>query len=284
MIPVVFSSKAQAGKVPLDAVADVQLRRKTTKIKRRNMNRMIEVRARVETGLLANDKLAEAMPGIRQVEATLPPGMSLEIGGEQEKTRDAAGEMLIAMAVGVVLIILVLLVQYNSLVKPLIVLMTVPMGAVGALFGLWVTGNPLGFMPMLGFVSLAGIVVNSAILYLEFAESLIQQKLESAEGLAVNGERSFNGLNRRTFDQCLAEAGKIRLLPIFLTVSTTIGGLVPLAFFGGPMWEGLAWLLIFGLAVATLLTLILLPVIYSAFVSYFGMTLVTTEQPVKASS
>ena len=265
--------EGDAGKVPLDSIADVQLKRKTTKIIRRDLNRMVEVRARVEPGVLANDKLAEAMPEIRRLQASLPPGMSLEIGGEQEETLDAAGEMMIALVVGVILIVLVLIVQYDDLVKPAIVLMTVPMGAIGAVFGLWITGNPLGFMPMLGLVSLAGIVVNSAILYLEFAETLIEKKLQSGEGLASAGEKSFNGLGRETFHHCLAEAGKIRLLPIFLTVSTTIGGLIPLALFGGPMWEGMAWLLIFGLAVATLLTLIVLPAIYAVFVST-GMTLV----------
>ncbi len=265
------------GKVPLDAVADVQLRRKTTKIKRRDMNRMIEVRARVEAGLLANDKLAEAMPAIHQIRDSLPPGMSLEVAGEHEETLDAAGEMTTAMVVGVILIVLVLIVQYNSVVKPVIVLMTVPMGAIGAFFGLWVTGSPLGFMPMLGLVSLVGIVVNSAILYLEFAESLIRDKLSRGEGVAAPGEKSCNGLTQDVFHRCLAEAGKIRLLPIFLTVSTTIGGLIPLALFGGPMWEGMAWLLIFGLAVATLLTLILLPVIYALFVANCGLTLVTVD-------
>ena len=269
--------EGSAGKVPLDAVADVRLEHETTKIVRRDMNRMIEVRARVERGLLANDKLAEAMPALQMVEASLPPGMSLEIGGEREETLDAAGEMLFALGIGAILIVLVLIVQYNSLVKPVIVLMTVPMGAVGALFGLWVTGNPLGFMPMLGLVSLAGIVVNSAILYLEFVELLIQEKLNVREGLATRGEKSCTGLTRETFYRCLAEAGKVRLLPIFLTVSTTIGGLVPLALFGGPMWEGMAWLLIFGLAVATLLTLVLLPVIYAVFVEYLGFTLVRKQ-------
>lgn len=263
-----------AGKVPLDAVAEVRLRRKTTRIERREMNRMIEVRARVESGVLANDKLAEAMPALRQVEATMPNGYSVEIGGEQEETDESAGEVSHAMMVGLMLIVLVLIVQYNSFVKPMVILMTVPMGALGAIFGLWLTGNALGFMPMLGLVSLAGIVVNSAILYLEFAEGLVRERLASGEGLAGPGEKSCNGLTREAFHQCLAEAGKIRLLPIFLTVSTTIGGLFPLALFGGPMWEGMAWLLIFGLAVATLLTLLVLPAIYAVFVEYFGLRLV----------
>jgi multidrug efflux pump subunit AcrB len=73
------------------------------------------------------------------------------------------------------------------------------------------------------------------------------------------------------------------MLPIFLTVSTTVGGLLPLAFFGGPMWEGMAFLMIFGLIVATGLTLLVLPTIYAAFVEYFGVKLVVVESPPDAS-
>ena len=153
------------------------------------------------------------------------------------------------------------------------------MGAVGAFFGLWVTGKPLGFMALLGLVSLVGIVVNSGILYIEFAEELVRKRIESGEGRADPGAKSCNGLTRQAFHECLAEAGKIRLLPIALTTLTTIGGLIPLALFGGPLWEGMAWLLIFGLAVATCLTLLVLPSIYAAFVEYFGLTLVRARQP-----
>lgn len=266
--------EGEAGKVPIDAVAEVEPHRQTIKIERRKMNRMIEVRARVEPGVLANTKLTEAMPAIMSIGASLPPGMSLEIAGEQEKSQESQGEMGVALGVAVILIVLVLIVQYNSISKPLVVLMTVPMGAIGALFGLWLTGNPLGFMPMLGLVSLAGIVVNSGILYIEFADTLIQEKLEAGEGLAGADEKSCNGLTRQAFHECLAQAGKQRLLPIFLTVSTTVGGLIPLALFGGPLWEGMAYLLIFGLIVATVLTLLILPAIYAAFVEYFGVKMV----------
>jgi multidrug efflux pump subunit AcrB len=272
-----------AGKVPLDSVAAARPARETTKIERRHNNRMIEVRAQVAAGVLANSKLSEALPGIRDIEASLPPGMSLEIAGEHEKTVESAGQMSVALSVAVVLIVLVLIVQYNSFVKPLVILMTVPMGAIGGLFGLWVTGNSLGFMPMLGLVSLAGIVVNSGILYIEFADGLIREKLERRDGMAGPGEKSFNGLKREAFYQCLVQAGKQRMLPIFLTVSTTVGGLLPLAFFGGPMWEGMAFLMIFGLIVATALTLLVLPNIYAAFVEYFGVRLVTVETPPEAS-
>ena len=271
--------EGDAGKVPLDSVAEVRPRRATTKIERRELNRMIEVRANVEPGLLANDILAEVMPEIDRVEASAPPGMYFDVGGTLAEAVEGQAELGRALGVGLMLIVLCLIIQYNSFVKPLIILMTVPMGAVGAFFGLWVTGKPLGFMALLGLVSLVGIVVNSGILYIEFAEELVRKKIESGEGRAEPGAKSCNGLTRQAFHECLAEAGKIRLLPIALTTLTTIGGLIPLALFGGPLWEGMAWLLIFGLAVATCLTLLVLPSIYAAFVEYFGLTLVRARQP-----
>ncbi|MCD4824713.1 MAG: efflux RND transporter permease subunit [Phycisphaerae bacterium] len=258
------------GKLPVDSVADTKPRRTTTRIERRDKNRMIEVRANVESGILANDVLTGAMPKIHELADSMPPGYYYEIGGEQENSNDAKGEIVTSFGVGIVLIALCLIIQYNSFVKPFVVLLTVPMGAIGAFFGLWITGNPLGFMPMLGLVALTGIVINSGILYVEFADTLIRQKLLAGEGLAKPGEKSCNGLNRRTFHQCLSEAGKIRLLPIVLTASTTIGGLFTLIF-AGPLWEGMAYLLIFGLMVATVLTLLVLPTIYATAVEYLGL-------------
>ena len=270
--------EAAGGKVPLDALARVESRRTTTKIDRREKKRMIEVRAKVLPGVLANEKLAEAMPKIRQLENALPPGYWYETGGTLESSADSSAEMATSFSVAVVLIILCLIVQYNSFIKPVIVLMTVPMGAAGALFGLWITDNALGFMPMLGLVSLAGIVVNTGILYIEFAETRIKEKLLAKEGLAEPGQKSCCGLTRQAFHACLAEAGRLRLMPIFLTVSTTVGGLIPLALFGGPLWEGMAYLMIFGLMVATMLTLLVLPAIYAAFVEYLRVTTVTVDQ------
>ncbi len=270
--------EAAGGKVPLDAFARVESRRTTTKIERREKKRMIEVRAKVAPGVLANEKLAEAMPRISQLEDALPPGYWYETGGTLESSADASAEMGLSFTVAVVLIVLCLIVQYNSFLKPVIILMTVPMGAVGALFGLWITGNALGFMPMLGLVSLAGIVVNAGILYIEFAEVRIKEKLSAKEDLAGPGDKSCCGLTREAFHRCLAEAGRLRLMPIFLTVSTTVGGLIPLALFGGPLWEGMAYLLIFGLIVATMLTLLVLPAIYAVFVEYFGVNTVTIDE------
>ncbi len=267
-----------AGKVPVDTFADVNLSCQTTKIERRKSRRMIEVRARVEPGVLANEKLSQIMPALRQLQATLPTGYWYEIGGTFEKSTETSSEMRTAFGVAVVLIILCLIIQYNCFVKPMVILMTVPMGAIGAFLGLWLTGYPMGFMPMLGLVSLAGMVVNAGILYIEFAETCIKEKLTAKGGLAGEGQKSCCGLTRDAFHRCLVEAGKLRVMPIFLTVSTTVGGLFPLAWFGGPLWAGMAYLLIYGLLVATLLTLFILPAIYASFVEYFGVRTVTLDE------
>ncbi|MFW5653714.1 MAG: efflux RND transporter permease subunit, partial [Planctomycetota bacterium] len=258
------------GKTPLSAVADVMLRPANVRIERRDNQRMIEIRARNEEGVLANERLNTAKSEIEAIADELPPGMSIEYGGELEEASEAQVEISTAFGVGFVLLTLVLVIQYNSLVKPLVVLTTLPMGAIGALLGLYLSGQALGFMPMLGLVALAGMVVNAAILYLEFADSRIEDRLRERAGetdqQSDDDEATVaGGLTRDEFRSALAEAGKIRLVPILLTSLTTIGGFVPLLF-AGPLWKGLAAVMIGGLATATLLTLIVLPAIYAVVV------------------
>lgn len=251
-----------SGKVPIDSVATIDLGRGLTRIDRRDQNRMLEVRAKVEPGYLANGRLAAARPGLDEIEGSLPAGVWFEDAGTLAESAKSQGEFLLAFAAGLVLIVLCLVVQYNSIVKPFIVLATVPMGAIGAIVGLYVMGYPLGFMPLLGLVSLAGIVVNSAILYIEFADGAIAER-RRAIGTIDPGVRLVAGLPRDEFRACLAEAGRVRLPAILLTSCTTIAGLFPLALFGGPMWEGMSYLLIFGLSIATVMTLLALPVVYA---------------------
>ena len=120
--------------------------------------------------------------------------------------------------------------------------------------------------------------MNTGILYIEFADDLIRQRVLDGRGLASPGEKSCNGLTRTAFHETLAEAGRLRLLPICITVGTTVGGLIPLVLFGGPMWEGMSYLMIFGLLVATVLTLIVVPVFYAVLVEWFGVTLVQVSR------
>ncbi|MEM9368261.1 MAG: efflux RND transporter permease subunit, partial [Planctomycetota bacterium] len=165
-------------------------------------------------------------------------------------------------------IVLILVVQYNGWSKTLVILTTLPLAVIGAWFGLWLTDNPLGFMPQLGLLSLFGIVLNTGIIFIEFADILIERQRDA------NHERDeakgpIAGLTKQEFRNCLVAAGKQRMLPIFLTTATTVGGLLPLATGGGPLWEGMAWLMIYGLLVATLLTLYIVPALYAIVVETF---------------
>ena len=143
------------------------------------------------------------------------------------------------------------------------------------LFGLWATGNALGFMPQLGILALFGIVLNSGILLMEFTDIQLFQardkKLADNPSLEEAEAGDVIGLTYPEFRQAIADAGRQRLLPIFLTTATTVGGLFPLALGGGPLWEGMAWLMIFGLMVATFLTLYVVPALFTVVVESFGL-------------
>ncbi|MCZ6787846.1 MAG: efflux RND transporter permease subunit, partial [Planctomycetota bacterium] len=196
----------------------------------------------------------------------LPPGYWWEIGGELFESKQSETELQTSITISLIIIVLLLIIQYNGFVKPIIILTTLPLALIGAILGLYMTDNALGFMPNLGLLALFGIVVNTAIIYLEFADNLIEAKIKTSDGSGP-----IQGLTRAEFRDCLVEAGKVRLLPIAMTTLTTIGGLLPLAIAGGPLWEGMAWLMIFGLIVATVLTLIVVPSLYAIFVETFGV-------------
>lgn len=267
--------EGQNGKVPLSSIAQVTPRWEPARIERRELNRYIEVRARVRDGVLANDVVADvlASPEMKKLEAELPSGFWIEVGGEKEESDESSAQMGVCLVISVLLIVLVLVVQYNGWFKPVIILTTLPMALIGALPGLWLTGNPLGFMPQLGILSLFGIVLNTAIIFFEFADGLLQEEADKSDGSGA-----IAGLTREQFRNCLVEAGKQRLLPIFLTTATTVGGLIPLALSGGPLWEGMAWCMIFGLLIATVLTLLVVPALYAIFVETFGAKPVTRSE------
>ena len=240
-----------AGKVPLDSLAELNVAWKPAKISRRDNRRTITVASTVKEGTLATDLTSDALPAMEKILASLPPTYELQIGGEQDKSAEAQGKMSAAFMIGFALIILVLISQYNSFVKPLVVLAAIPLALIGALLGLFFSGWPLGFMPSLGIVSLAGVVINNAIVLIDFIESKV------AGGDALR--------------PAVASAGKIRMKPILLTTLTTIGGMFPLALFGGPMWAGMAWAIICGLLVSTVLTLLVVPTIYVALIDALNL-------------
>uniref|UniRef100_UPI003567991E efflux RND transporter permease subunit n=1 Tax=Novipirellula sp. TaxID=2795430 RepID=UPI003567991E len=169
-----------------------------------------------------------------------------------------------------VLIVLCLIFQYNGWSKPLIILSTLPLALAGAWLGLFLFDESLGFMPQLGILALFGIVLNTAIIFVEFADILIAQRASEKASAGI-ADGPIVGLSVAEFRECLIDAGKQRMLPIFLTTATTVGGLIPLALSGGALWEGLAWCMIVGLLLTTFLTLIVVPAFYAILVETLGV-------------
>lgn len=254
------------GKLPLNSIATIRQVFQPVKIGRRNSNRTIKVTAEVREGFSGNDVVDRVLnsEAMHAIQSDLPAGYSVVVGGAKEESVKAGTNMVMSFGISFLLIIIILVTQYNGWSKTLVIMMTLPMALMGAFFGLWVTDSLFGFMPQLGLLSLFGIVLNTGIIFIEFADILIARKAEE-----VSGDGPINGLNKQQFRECLVKAGKMRMLPIFLTTATTVGGLIPLALSGGPLWEGMSWLMIFGLLVATLLTLYVVPALYAILVETF---------------
>ena len=191
--------------------------------------------------------------------AELPDGYKVEIGGSLEESQKAQGKMLKSFGMSFIAIIVLLIVQFNSVFRTSIIVATLPLAVAGALLGLWLTNSPFGFMPQLGMLALFGIVLNAAILFVEFADMSVAQSGTNDDP----NDPETTATKKERFQSAIVAAGQQRLMAIFLTTATTVGGLMPLALAGGPMWEGMAWLLIAGLSFATILTLFVIPVLYS---------------------
>ncbi len=170
----------------------------------------------------------------------------LEIGGEREEQKKSFRELAIVLVISVSAIFIALIFQFRSAVKPLIVFAAIPFGAVASLVGLRVMSAPFGFMAFLGVISLIGVIVSHVIVLFDF----IEERRE--EGAALL--------------EALPEAGLMRLRPVLVTVLATVLGLVPLALHGGPLWQPLCYVQIAGLTFATLVTLVIVPVLYAIFV------------------
>jgi len=242
------------GKVPLNSVADVILTWKPAVIARQNSIPTVTVGARVEEGMLANTVANHIRKKLDKMMQSLPSVYRLEQGGEHEETVKARSQVVAAVGMAMILIILVLVTQYNSFLKPLVILFTVPLAMIGVLAGLLITGWPMGFMAMLGVLSLIGIVINNAIILIDFIQVRV------AEGKDIRA--------------AVIESGRLRMRPIILTSLTTIGGLLPLSLFGGALWAQMTNGMIFGLAFSTILTLIIIPTLYVSFVENFKMKIV----------
>ena len=262
----VYSSTSNQ-RVPLRQVSRVTTDMSVPKIKRRNQFRTVTVSAFPIPGVLPSQVLEPLLPRIRQFEKQLPPGYFLEIGGEYDEQVKGFKQLSVVMAISVMLIYIALVVQFRNAVKPFLVFAAIPYGMTGALAGLVIMHQPFGFKVFLGIASLVGVIVSHVIVLFDFIE-----------------EAHHRGEPLR---EALLDAGIVRLRPVMITVGATVLGLVPLAMHGGPLWEPLCYAQIGGLSIATFITLLLVPVLYSIFVLDLklikweeqGRALAATEQP-----
>lgn len=229
--------------VPLDSIARLRLNPEYATLAHFNQLRAVTVKAYAPAGELASRVLNRARADLLAL--PLPAGYRLELAGEDKELRQSRAEMGAVMAVSLALITLALVMQFHAVTKAVVVLLTVPLGLVGAFVGLTLFQAPLGFMALLGIVSLAGVIVSHIIVLNDFIEEA------RAEGMELKA--------------ALVRAGLVRLRAVLVTVLATVGGLVPLTIAGGALWRPLTAVHIFGLLLATALTLLVMPTLYFVF-------------------
>lgn len=232
------------GGVPLSAFADVSLERGQSSIAHEDTERVITVSADVAEGASAPAVTTQISRLYNDGELDLPDGVTLSFGGEAEDIQESFTDLFLSMIIGILLIFALLVWQFSSFRTPLIMLSTIPLAFIGVLGGLAITAQPLSFPAFIGVVALAGIVVNNAIILID---RIIRNRLEGTEQTAA-----------------IQQAAESRLQPILLTTITTVGGMIPLVF-ADPSWAPLAYAVIFGLLFSTVLTLVVVPLLYQRF-------------------
>lgn len=249
--------------LPVSAVASIEFTQALGSIQRKNENRVVTLSSNVLSGFTPNQVVASIQQSLNGFKS--PEGTSIRMTGEQEEQAEAGAFLSSALMVSVGLIFMILMFQFNSMNRTLIILSEILLSIIGVLLGYVITGMTMSIiMTGIGIVALAGIVVKNGILIVEFIDLL----------------RKEQGLPLR---EAVVQAGKIRLAPVFLTAASTVLGLVPLAvgvnidfpglfarfephfYLGGDQvafFGPLSWTIIFGLTFSTLITLILLPAMY----------------------
>nr|WKN40293.1 efflux RND transporter permease subunit [Tunicatimonas sp. TK19036] len=232
--------------VPMAQVADISVDWQLAKIIRRDLHRTITVESQLQAGYTAAEVTGQLSKWLDEQRDEWGSEYTYELGGESEASGDAMGAVMAKLPISLFIIILLLVMQFNSLRKSSIVLLAIPFGIIGVVGGLLITDTHLSFTGFLGIISLSGIVINNAIVLID----RIQLELDE---------------NNRNPYEAIVVAAQERFRPILLTTFTTSLGLIPLWLGGGEMWEPLAIGIIFGLLFATVITLVLVPVLYRLF-------------------
>ncbi|AAZ24982.1 efflux RND transporter permease subunit [Colwellia psychrerythraea] len=241
-------SQANGSSVPLTQVADIKVVWESAQILRRDRLKTITLGGQIDNTITANQAFKELLPWLEEQQKNWPISYSYELGGEFETSGKANKSIGDKLPIAGFLILLLLIAQFNSVRKAFIILLTIPLGLIGVTTGLLVGQSFIGFMTLLGIVSLAGIVINNAIILLERIQ---------IEEQALPGNHF----------QAIINAAQQRFRPIVLTTATTIFGLIPLYLGGGEFWQPMAIAIMGGLLFSTVFTLGVIPVVYAVLFS-----------------
>jgi multidrug efflux pump len=252
-----YISNTKGQKIPISSIGKVEFAGGIGAISRKDLKRVVTVSANA-TGRLGNEVLNDVQLKLKDMK--LPDGYTVSYTGEQEDQKESSQFLSKSLMISLLLIFFLMVIEFNSIRVPLIIMISVLLSLIGVLTGLMITGTPFGIiMTGIGVIALAGIVVRNAIVLLDFQKELVKRGLER--------------------DEALVQAGLIRMRPIFLTAAATIIGIVPLAsgidfdwrtfsfIIGGEnsaFWRPMGVAIIFGLMVSTILTLVIIPAIFAS--------------------
>jgi multidrug efflux pump subunit AcrB len=237
----IFITSTVTGKnVPLKQIADITTEKSLSKIMRRDGERTITVGMFVEDGYESDDVLDEVMSQMSTLQ--LPNGYTLAYGGEKENRTDALKSMILPTIIAVAIIYLIIVLQFGSLLKPLIIMGTIPLSFIGVIGGLKIMDYPIGFMALLGAISLMGVVVNNGIVLLDYINLLYKQT--------------------GNLKDAVIEGSVTRLRPIMVGMITTVISLIPMVVTGGPLWAPMASSILFGMLISSVLTMLVVPCAY----------------------
>lgn len=239
----IYVSSVTGKQIPLNLIASIAFEESPLKINHYNFKRNVLITGDVIKGYSVNDATQEILRKIEDY--NWPGGYSYSAAGELKTRKESFGDMYKAVFIAVLGIIAVLVLQFKSISQPLIIFSAIPLALIGSLIFLLMTGYTFSFLAFVGLTSLIGIVVNNSIILVDYTNQLLPDGKQITEAII--------------------EAAKTRFVPILVTTSTTIGGLLPLTIAGGSLWGPMGWTIIGGLIFSTALTLIVTPVLYKVF-------------------
>jgi multidrug efflux pump subunit AcrB len=239
----IFVASVTGAQVQLKQLATIEFKATPMSISHYDLARTVMLTSDVKRNISVQEVTQEIISRLDSYK--FPKGYGYYVAGEREQRDESFGGMMKAIIIAMVGIFGVLVLQFRSYSQPLIVFSAIPLAIIGSIIALLVTGNSFSFTAFVGITSLIGIVINNSIILVDYTNQL------RAEGMILL--------------EALKKAGEVRFIPIILTTATTVGGLLPLTLRGGTLWAPMGWTIIGGLIASTVLTLIIVPVLYKIY-------------------